>query len=303
MKTPKYPIRAVAKLTGLSVDTLRAWERRYAAVRPERDGRGRLYSEGDIRRLSLLRDAVERGHAIGQVAAMDEADLERIAGAEPEIPPPPVERVRSVDLAPLFAAVERYDGGTLDRELGRYAALLGSRDLVHQVVHPLLTWIGERWAEGKLTIAQEHLASTALRHLLGTLVRLYAPSRPARTLLFATPAGERHEFGILSAAMLAAGGGLGTVYLGVDLPAAEIVRAARATAVDAVVLGVVVPSKEAHTFESVGEVRSALGPGVELWAGGCGAPECGATLARLDVLYLESFLHLERELLRLGARL
>jgi DNA-binding transcriptional MerR regulator len=67
-----YPIRAVAKLTGLSIDTLRAWERRYAAVEPQRDDRGRLYSETDVRRLHLLRAAVERGHAIGRLATLSD---------------------------------------------------------------------------------------------------------------------------------------------------------------------------------------------------------------------------------------
>ena len=60
MKHLRYPIRAVSKLTGISVDTLRAWERRYAVVDPERDERGRLYSDADVERLRLLRQAVER---------------------------------------------------------------------------------------------------------------------------------------------------------------------------------------------------------------------------------------------------
>ncbi|MCX6620756.1 MAG: MerR family transcriptional regulator, partial [Acidobacteria bacterium] len=57
-----YPIRAVAKLTGIPVDTLRAWERRYRAVTPDRSARGRLYSDAEVRRLLLLRTAVDGGH-------------------------------------------------------------------------------------------------------------------------------------------------------------------------------------------------------------------------------------------------
>ena len=71
----RYPIRAVAKLTGLSLDTLRAWERRYQAVIPERGRRGRLYTEHDLERLHLLREVVSRGHAIGQVARLGDQDL------------------------------------------------------------------------------------------------------------------------------------------------------------------------------------------------------------------------------------
>ena len=72
MKDLLYPIRAVSKQTGISIDTLRAWERRYQVVSPQRDERGRLFSAADVRRLKLLRAAVDQGHAIGQLAALIE---------------------------------------------------------------------------------------------------------------------------------------------------------------------------------------------------------------------------------------
>ena len=67
---PRYPIRAVSKLTGIGIDTLRAWERRHGAVTPLRDGRGRMYTNDDIARLRLLRSAVEEGHSIGRLAEL-----------------------------------------------------------------------------------------------------------------------------------------------------------------------------------------------------------------------------------------
>ena len=60
-----YPIRAVSKLTGIGIDTLRAWERRYGAVTPIRDDRGRMYTDADIARLRLLGGAVEQDTASG----------------------------------------------------------------------------------------------------------------------------------------------------------------------------------------------------------------------------------------------
>ena len=57
----QYPIRAVARMTGISVDTLRAWERRYEAVSPARNDRGRLYSDDDVARLQKLGELVKRG--------------------------------------------------------------------------------------------------------------------------------------------------------------------------------------------------------------------------------------------------
>src|SRR4051812_39626595 len=74
-----YPIRAVSLMTGVSIDTLRAWERRYNAVTPVRDERGRMYSDADVRRIKRLRDAVAAGHGIGRVAAMSDDQLEAMS--------------------------------------------------------------------------------------------------------------------------------------------------------------------------------------------------------------------------------
>ena len=80
---PGYPIRAVARMTGLSVDTLRAWERRYEAVVPTRDDRGRIYSDADVDRLRQLAVLVDRGHAIGAVANLPAGELQRLMGSAP----------------------------------------------------------------------------------------------------------------------------------------------------------------------------------------------------------------------------
>ena len=73
-----YPIRAVSRLTGIGIDTLRAWERRHSAVTPIRDDRGRMYTDADIARLRLLRGAVEQGHSIGRLAGLTDAELRHL---------------------------------------------------------------------------------------------------------------------------------------------------------------------------------------------------------------------------------
>ena len=71
-RSTRYRIGAVSRLTGISADTLRIWQRRYAAVRPQRSPRGgRLYSPGDVARLRLVKQLVDAGEAIGEVASLD----------------------------------------------------------------------------------------------------------------------------------------------------------------------------------------------------------------------------------------
>jgi MerR family transcriptional regulator, light-induced transcriptional regulator len=77
---PRYRIGAVAQLANLPVATLRVWERRYGVVSPPRSASGhRFYSEADIHRVALMKNLVDRGHAIGSIAKLDAQQLERLA--------------------------------------------------------------------------------------------------------------------------------------------------------------------------------------------------------------------------------
>jgi DNA-binding transcriptional MerR regulator len=128
----RYPIRAVSKLTGVGIDTLRAWERRYHAVTPTRDERGRLYSESDIVRLRLLNQAVASGHTIGRVAQLPDGELRRLTSAWAAERPMPVASTR-VDFS---TALARFDSVAVERELATLAAVLPPSELVRDVVLP-----------------------------------------------------------------------------------------------------------------------------------------------------------------------
>jgi DNA-binding transcriptional MerR regulator/methylmalonyl-CoA mutase cobalamin-binding subunit len=298
-----YPIRAVSKLTGLSIDTLRAWERRYGAVHPARSNRGRLYDEAAVQRLILLRSAVDRGHAIGQVASMSDQRLKQLVSpptlvvATPE-PGTGARALAQIDLEPILAAVEAFDAVETDRRLSRYAALLTPRELVHQVVLPLMRSVGERWERGELSIAREHLTSASIRSLLGTLIRVNA--RPGqKKLLFATTSGEHHEFGILCAAILAIGEGWAAVFLGTNLPAAEIADAAVVTGARAVVLGYTGSTGAVEPIEGIRAVRERLPTSVEVWVGGYQSEAAALEVERLPVRLLRDFAEFGRSLERL----
>ena len=261
----QYPIRAVARMTGISVDTLRAWERRYEAVSPARNDRGRLYSDDDVARLQKLGELVKRGHAIGTIAGLDDRELDRLLEGEaahaPDSGPPAV----TADLAGLTRALDRYDLDAIESTLNRHAVVLPPRELVFSVIVPLLQEVGHRWEAGRLRPAQEHLVSSIVRSVLGGLLRATARPQASPRIVFATPAGERHELGLLSAALLAANAGYGVVYLGQDLPADDIAHAAVNAGARIVVVSLTTPGAVTRA-----EVRKLAGvlSGVELWMGG-----------------------------------
>jgi DNA-binding transcriptional MerR regulator/methylmalonyl-CoA mutase cobalamin-binding subunit len=308
MKTLLYPIRAVSRLTGISIDTLRAWERRYQVVTPQRDERGRLYTEADVERLRLLNAAVERGHAIGRLAGMRDEELQELMAGSVAVASDALAmksaRLEEPGAAPrrVMAAIERLDYAEAERELAMLAAVLTPRELVYRVAQPLMKEVGEAWHNGRLSVAQEHMTSALLRNLVGALIPQHRRAAPVGKLLFATPGGEHHEFGILLSAMLAVGGGLGIVYLGASLPAEEIVRAAQKTAPQAVVLGFIGANGARAALADLQQVASKLPAHIELWVGGTQGEALVKEVRQTRALLIEDFEMLEQHLARLGAR-
>ena len=91
-----YPIQVVVRETGLSAHVLRVWEKRYGAVVPQRTAtQRRVYSDADVRRLKLLRQATLLGHPIGSVAGLPDEALEKLSKAA--IERTPVSPTRPVD--------------------------------------------------------------------------------------------------------------------------------------------------------------------------------------------------------------
>jgi DNA-binding transcriptional MerR regulator/methylmalonyl-CoA mutase cobalamin-binding subunit len=263
---PRYRIGAVTRLTGLSADVVRVWERRYGAIRPARtEGGSRLYSDAEISRLRRLRQATEKGHSIGQVAQLSETELEQLIGGLRQTADAPDPYAALCER--FLEAIARLDVVTADLELTRAATLFPARPLIKKVVAPILDEVGERWAHKEFGIAHEHVATGLLRNLLSALFRLYPPKDFAETIVLATPAGERHEFGLLLAALLAATRGWRVVYLGSDLPAEEIARTMRLT--NARYLGLsIVASENTETREELSELARLLPPETRVWVGG-----------------------------------
>ena len=300
----RYPILAVSRLTGIGIDTLRAWERRHGAVTPVRDGRGRMYTEADIARLRLLRGAVEQGHGIGRIAGLDDEALRRLAATADAMTAAVVNAAQpmSPHTAALDAALHQFDASAIDQEIGRLAAALRPIDLLRDVLMPVLVRVGDSWHKERAGIALEHLMSATVRNLLGSFLRLYARPDASPRLVFATLSGERHEIPTLGAAMLAASCGLGVTYLGPDLPAGEIVESAKSSGARVLVLGLTTTTAGKGREGELRAILSDLPEQIELWTGGRGAGRHAALITPRG-LVLNDYQSYQQELVRLGGRI
>ena len=290
-----YSIKAVSQATGLTVETLRAWERRYRVVVPERDGTGRrVYRAEDVLRLRRLREATERGHPIGRLVHLDEPALAGLieASPAPDATPSPGHRFveRMLDAAGRYAAAE------CEQALTLAVSLLPPERLVADVLEPLLREVGERWHEGTFSIAQERLVSSVVRRHVGLIVDALGRTAGRGAAVFATLPGERHELGLLMSAMLCASHGLRIHYLGPDLPPEEVARYARESGVDLVALSVLLADAVERLPGELARLRAALGPGVPVWVGGQGAQSLARESLPEDCIVIDDAAELSRRL-------
>ncbi|HEU4561214.1 MAG TPA: MerR family transcriptional regulator [Longimicrobium sp.] len=307
---PRHPIRVVSERTGLSPDVLRAWEKRYAAVAPpRREGAGqRLYSDADVERLRLLRRVTAAGRSIGQVAGLGDDELARLAREDDTQRAAPPEAITpgngtaAAALERAHAAVRELDAAALERVMRRALVVLGADTFIDQVAVPFLRQVGDAWAAGGVGVAHEHLASAVMRRVLSIVSDAGVSATAPHTVVIATPAGQVHELGAMLAAAAAAAAGWRVVYLGADLPAAEIAATAVGTGAGVVALSAILPRSAAALAEELRALREALPAGVELIAGGEGARSMAGELDEAGIRFLPDFAEFRRALIRIAAR-
>lgn len=265
-----YEIQEVAELTGLSTARLRAWERRYAVVRPVRQANGyRAYSAAQVALLRAFARLVGEGERIGDLAAEPrDAVIARAEATEDTGAP----------LAAMLDAVRRYDRDRLQVLVQDALAQLGLRRFADEVVLPLATQVGDLWALGRLPIASEHLASEVVVHALKASLR-DAPAE-APLLLAAGLPGERHEWGLLATLAAAHTEGWRVEYLGADLPLDELIQAAWTLRPVAVALSSTDPDLVERNLPALYRFVPRLPPGVRAVIGGRGAAPAGNNLLR-----------------------
>lgn len=292
-----YSIGSVAKLTGISQFTLRAWEARYKIAKPKRSPTGRrLYSDADVERLTLLKRLTERGHGIGDIAGLDVSRLNSLLDRGETRGP-----VAAKTLNDLEAALTKL-------ELSEFGAVLNSARLQYDtrtfllfVLAPLMRRIGGHVADGRLDIFHEHAASAVVRNILtGVLYSTQTSTRSSERapVIFATPEGDFHEFGILIAAVLAALGGVRVFYLGPNTPASSLAKAAAALKSELAVIAVSAPEQslsQPAVDAFLKQVRGELPTRCTMWLAGSRARGLKFPKSR-NVHVLAGFEEFERRL-------
>ena len=185
-----------------------------------------------------VRQGVLPARKVGRGYTVSEADVAALA-AQRRLGTEPARPIRVRDWAAqsqaLQAAIVSGDETAARHQVERLAAGVPVVDLCEQVIAPALRRIGDDWAAGRISIAQEHRASAICERLIAAHARQPA-GRPHGTAVVATPPGERHGLpALMAAACLRADRWL-VHHLAADLPVEEVASLADQTGASLVVL-------------------------------------------------------------------
>lgn len=299
----RYPIRVVANKTGLSTHVIRAWEKRYGAVEPDRtDTNRRLYSDAEVERLQVLNELTNTGYNISQIANLP---LDELHSLLPEDDEDPLNdgiyeaRTESSDTPDnLFEdtdsiydrclkSIRALDEKALESTLLRASTSLSQPVLIDKIIIPLIHDSGELWREGTFRSYHEHFATAALRSFLGNLRSSLEVPDEAPIIIVTTPVRQVHELGSLISAATATALGWQVIYLGPNLPAKEIAAAAKLRSARAISLSIVYPQGDVNITQELRTLRELVGPKVHLVAGGRAAHAYSDILKEINADLIE----------------
>ncbi|HSC72652.1 MAG TPA: MerR family transcriptional regulator [Gaiellaceae bacterium] len=251
-------IGELSRRSGVSPELLRAWERRYGLLEPGRSAGGlRLYTEADLARVRAMQHHLAAGLAAAEAARL--ATSSPADAAEPALAP----RSARAELEAAFAAM---DEPAAHAVLDTLLAGTTLDNALREVVIPYLHELGERWARGEASVAEEHFASGVLRGRLLGLARDWARGLGRPCLLACAP-GEQHDLGLIVFGLALRARGWRIGYLGADMPVDSVTSAAAALAPAFVVIS----SVSAERFEASATGLRELAATQSLCLGGTGA--------------------------------
>ncbi|HWQ13336.1 MAG TPA: B12-binding domain-containing protein [Roseiflexaceae bacterium] len=242
---PIFNTKAVARETGVPPDTFRAWERRYGVPRPQRTPGGhRLYSERDMAIIRWLRERTEEGMNISHAVML-------LASALEEAPQPfgnGESRALGRMAGELAGALTSFDAAAAERIVGEAFAIHPFERVLLDLIQPAMVEVGDRWQRGEINVAAEHYATEFVRRKLAGLLNVFERTASRETIVVGCAPQELHDLGALFGSLFLMRRGWRVLYLGAQVPLADLLEAVQLVRPDLVCLS-------ASTAETAGLLR------------------------------------------------
>jgi len=262
-----FNIQFVSNITGINPHTIRAWEKRYEAINPERDHNGRrLYSQPDIDRLSLLHDLVKVGNSISDIAHLPSAELQTIHGQF--VKPNKIEDKVDPNFDVHFALQNIYMGlnffklDVIGHELSKAADSLSAIDFALKVIEPVVTKIRKLKQEGKLDLQERSSIFHIIKsEMMKKLFSSQNSKNKGKSIIIASAVGQLNEIGSLVTAILCQNKGYEIKYLGGNVSSKAVAEITSQFNSDVVFIGlnysyetIIGQDEQTQYLETIGEM-------------------------------------------------
>lgn len=271
MKTPPIgsTIRVVAARTGLTMETLRAWERRYGFPEPVRraGSNRRLYSAEEVAKLEAIQGALRCGFRVGDVITMSLPEILRLAEV-------PESGTRAPLLDRLFEDLAQARPMELERGLAKAALELGALRFVTELAYPLAIQVAAARRARTLSLYHERLIVELLVTVLRTLLAQPSAKLASPRVLLVTLPSEVNSLALQMVAVYLKARHAEPVFLGGPTPPDEVAQAARAFDASAIYLTLTESAAPVEALGELAEILACLESPCPIWLGGKGLVGC-----------------------------
>jgi DNA-binding transcriptional MerR regulator/methylmalonyl-CoA mutase cobalamin-binding subunit len=272
-----FSISLVSRETGISVATLRKWETRYGFPKPARhNGYTRSYNKEDIAYLQEIKRLIDLGIRPSTIFAMSPIEFSKFVQTHPKhiTSSKHIASSQQQFIEDVIGLLMSHDVKKIRKILEKKLEKLGAFNFVEEITQPLSFLVGEKWANGSISIFTERCYTQIMSQVLHTVQPAnfqYDDNLPR--VLLTTLSGERHTLGLDMVKAILSEQKAYCISLGAELPLLEIPLAAKNYKVNVVGLSFSCSFPKRAMFESLEKLRTDLPQNIALWIGGSGATQ------------------------------
>ena len=296
-----YKIDYVAKLTGLTKHVIRSWERRFDLLKPDRgNNHYRMYLQEDVDLLIYLKDQLQGGFAIGELASLGREKLinqmqskkDRTYASDSL----PLERIHNL----LVSSIIPFDRVKFIRALNESASLLAFDKFFYKILIPLQRKVGDLWHQGKIGVGEEHFVTNQIRQKFLSILNQVPVAEEGPKVVIACLPNDYHEVSSWMAAYQCSMNGCQVFYLGANMPVKELGTFCTLTRPNLVLLSGTGDLSEKEAQSLAEDYAKLVLPSCPVWAGGPAMVSMGSYCLENGIDVLESVHILEDRLKHLS---
>jgi DNA-binding transcriptional MerR regulator/methylmalonyl-CoA mutase cobalamin-binding subunit len=286
----------VAKLTGLSRDVIRVWERRFEILKPTRGAnRYRNYSDEDVALLRFLKEQLDTGASIGELSKLGREELlSRARATAPQVSF--VDDAYSRLLQELLSSLNPLNRVLFEKRVNGAVAVIPFEEALHGILLPLQEQVGQLWHDGHLDVAIEHYVTRQIQQRIFSAMNQLPVAEFGAKVVVACPPGEEHDIAACAVAYRCRVRGCRVHYLGANVPLVSLVKLCEQVEPDLTIMSFPVVPSEANATDLVQVLADEVRPVSALAVGGHGALAMRDLFMKYNITVLENFADLDHRL-------